>query len=132
MNFSRLLPNYQRVYTDSTMKGWTKDQLIKHIRMCENNIAALAERVENQAELLKMYLPDNCEGAKIDTPVYNVTITDCDTLIVTRKQVHDPLEALSVIKWAELHAQHQVEQQIDIRVTTKSGDIIHIKAREMT
>lgn len=66
MNFSRLLANYQRVYTDSTMKGWTKDQLIKHIRMCENNISVLAERVENQAELLKKYLPENCEGARID------------------------------------------------------------------
>ena len=53
MNFKQFLPNSQRKYTDATMKSWTKDQLIKHIRMCENNIAALAERVENQAKLLK-------------------------------------------------------------------------------
>ena len=66
MNFSKYLMNYQRIYTDSTMKGWTKDQLIRHIRMCENNIAVLAERVENQAELLKKYLPDSTRDFGID------------------------------------------------------------------
>ena len=53
----RYLPNGQQVYTDSTMKSWTKEELIKYVRMCERNITALAERVENQAKLLKENTP---------------------------------------------------------------------------
>lgn len=47
------LPNGQRVYADSTMKRWTKKEFIKYVRMCERNVTALAERVENQAKFLK-------------------------------------------------------------------------------
>ena len=49
----RYLPNGQQVYTDSAMKSWTKEELVKYVRMCERNITALAGRVENQAKLLK-------------------------------------------------------------------------------
>lgn len=63
--------------------------------------------------------------------MYDVTITNCNTLEVTHKRVENPLEALDCIDWVEIHAQHQVEEQIDIRVVTKSGDRLHIKAREV-
>ena len=63
---------------------------------------------------------------------YGKTITNCETLVITRKQVQNPLEVLNGIDWLELHAQHEVEAQFDFRVTTGSGEIIHIKAREMT
>ena len=62
--------------------------------------------------------------------MYDVTITNCETLVITRKQVQNPLEVLSGIEWAEIHAQHQVEEQIDIRVTASNGDIIHVKERK--
>lgn len=64
--------------------------------------------------------------------MYDVTITNCETLVITRKHVKYPLEALSGIEWVELHGQHEVEAQFDFRVTTGNGEIIHIKAREMT
>ena len=64
--------------------------------------------------------------------MYDVTITNCNTLEVTHKRIENPLEVLDGIEWAEIHAQHEVEEQIDIRVTASNGDIIHIKAREMT
>ena len=64
--------------------------------------------------------------------MYDVTITNCETLVITRKQVQNPLEALDGIEWAEMSGQNQVEAQYDFRITTKKGDIIHIKAREMT
>lgn len=63
--------------------------------------------------------------------MYNVTITNCNTLEVTHKRVENPLEVLGGIDWAEIHAQHEVEEQIDIKVVTKSGDRLHIKAREV-
>lgn len=62
--------------------------------------------------------------------MYDVTITNVNTLVVTRKQVENPLEALDGIDWVEIHAQHQVEEQIDIKVTASNGDIIHVKARK--
>ena len=64
--------------------------------------------------------------------MYDVTITNCNTLEVTHKRVENPLEVLEGIDWVERHAQHQVEEQIDIQVTASNGDIIQIKAREMT
>ena len=67
-----------------------------------------------------------------NTTMYDVTITNCETLVITRKQVQNPLEVLSGIEWAEMSGQNQVEAQYDFRITTKKGDIIHIKAREMT
>ena len=62
--------------------------------------------------------------------MYDVTITNCETLEITRKQVQNPLEALSGIDWAQLSAQNEVEAQYDFRITTKTGEIIHVKARE--
>ena len=62
--------------------------------------------------------------------MYDVTITNCETLEITRKQVQNPLEAQDGIEWAEIHAQHQVEEQIDIQVTASNGDIIHVKERK--
>ena len=64
--------------------------------------------------------------------MYDVTITNCETLETTRFQAEKPIDALNGIEWLELHAQHEVEAQFDFRVTTGSGEIIHIKAREMT
>ena len=62
--------------------------------------------------------------------MYDVTITNCNTLEVTHRRVENSLEALDGIHWVEIHAQHQVEEQIDIRVTASNGDIIHVKERE--
>ena len=62
--------------------------------------------------------------------MYDVTITNCNTLEVTHKRVENSLEALDCIDWVEIHAQHQVEEQIDIQVTTSNGDIIHVKERK--
>ena len=62
--------------------------------------------------------------------MYDVTITNVNTLVTTRKQVENPLDVLNGIDWAEIQAQHQVEEQIDIRVTASNGDIIHVKARK--
>ena len=62
--------------------------------------------------------------------MYDVTITNCETLEVTHKRVENPLEVLNGIEWLELHAQHQVEVQIDIQVTASNGDIIHVKERK--
>ena len=63
--------------------------------------------------------------------MYDVTITNCNTLEVTHKRVENSLEVLDGIEWAEIHAQHEVEEQIDMKVVTKSGDRLHIKAREV-
>ena len=62
--------------------------------------------------------------------MYDVTITNCNTLEVTHKRVKNSLEALDCIDWVEIHAQHQVEEQIDIQVTASNGDIIHVKERK--
>ena len=62
--------------------------------------------------------------------MYDVTITNCETLEVTHKRVENLLEALDCIDWVEIHAQHQVEEQIDIQVTASNGDIIHVKERK--
>ena len=62
--------------------------------------------------------------------MYDVTITNCNTLEVTHKRVENSLEALDCIDWVEIHAQHQVEEQIDIQVTASNGDIIHVKERK--
>ena len=62
--------------------------------------------------------------------MYDVTITNCETLVITRKQVQNPLEALSGIDWAQMNAQHEVDAQYDFRITTKTGDIIHVKVRK--
>ena len=63
--------------------------------------------------------------------MYDVTITNVNTLEIIRTQVQKPLDALGGIEWAEIHAQHEVEEQIDMKVVTKSGDRLHIKAREV-
>ena len=62
--------------------------------------------------------------------MYDVTITNVNTLVVTRTQVENPLDALNEIDWVEIHAQHQVEEQIDIKITASNGDIIHVKERK--
>ena len=62
--------------------------------------------------------------------MYDVTITNVNTLEVTHKKMNDPLGVLTEIDWAEIHAQHEVEEQIDIRVTASNGDIIHVKERK--
>lgn len=62
--------------------------------------------------------------------MYDVTITNVNTLVVTRKQVENPFDALKGIDWAELHSQHEVLEQIDMKITTRDGDILHIKLRE--
>lgn len=62
--------------------------------------------------------------------MYDVTITNVNTLVVTRKQVENLFDALKGIDWAELHSQHEVLEQIDMRVTTRDGEILHIKLRE--
>lgn len=62
--------------------------------------------------------------------MYNAEIINVDTLVITRKKVDNPFDALKGIDWAELHSQHEVLEQIDMRVTTRDGEILHIKLRE--
>lgn len=62
--------------------------------------------------------------------MYNVEIINVNTLVVTRKQVENPFDALKGIDWAELHSQHEVLEQIDMKITTRDGEILHIKLRE--
>ena len=62
--------------------------------------------------------------------MYNVTITNCNTLEVTHKSVENPLEVLDGIDWAEIRGQHEVEAQFDFHVTASNGDIIHVKERK--
>ena len=64
--------------------------------------------------------------------MYEVTITNCSTLVVTRTHLRNPLDVTGLFEWIDVHAQHEVDEQIDIRLTTKTGDIIHVKAREIT
>lgn len=47
----------KHTYADSTLKSWTKDELIHQIRILENNCAVRLERLNNQAELLKTWAP---------------------------------------------------------------------------
>ena len=63
--------------------------------------------------------------------MYDVTITNVNTLVVIRKQVENPLDALEGIDWTEIRGQHEVEAQFDFHVTTSDAEILHIKARKM-
>ena len=47
----------KHTYADSTLKSWTKDELIHQIRILENNCAVRLERLNNQAKLLKAWAP---------------------------------------------------------------------------
>ena len=47
----------KHTYADSTLKSWTKDELIRQIRILENNCAVRLERLNNQAKLLKAWAP---------------------------------------------------------------------------
>lgn len=62
--------------------------------------------------------------------MYEVTITNCNSLKVDRKQVKNPLEALDGIDYLEAHIQHEVKEQYDFNLIATNGDVIHIKARE--
>lgn len=44
-------------YADSTLKSWTKDELIHQIRILEHNVAVGKERLNNQAKLLETWAP---------------------------------------------------------------------------
>ena len=63
--------------------------------------------------------------------MYDVTITNVNTLEVNHMRFGNPLNVFNHMEWAEIHAQHEVEEQIDMKVITKSGDRLHIKAREV-
>lgn len=43
----------KHTYADSTLKSWTKDELIHQIRILERNLAVKQELVNNQAKLLE-------------------------------------------------------------------------------
>ncbi len=47
----------KHTYADSTLKSWTKDELIHQIRILENNCAVRLERLNNQAKPLKAWAP---------------------------------------------------------------------------
>lgn len=47
----------KRTYADSTLKSWTKDELIHQIRILEHNVAVKQELVNNQAKLLETRAP---------------------------------------------------------------------------
>lgn len=47
----------KHIYADSTLKSWTKDELIHQIRVLEHNIAVGDERLNNQAKLLETWAP---------------------------------------------------------------------------
>ena len=63
--------------------------------------------------------------------MYDVTITNCETLEVNHMRLGNPLNLFNHMKWVDIHAQHEVEEQVDMKVVTKTGDIIHIKARKV-
>lgn len=62
--------------------------------------------------------------------MYDVTITNCNTLKVYSMKLENPLNAVCGFNWVELHAQHEVEEQIDIKVTTVDNELVHIKGRK--
>jgi RNA polymerase sigma factor (sigma-70 family) len=43
-------------YADSTLKSWTKDELIHQIRILERNLAVKQKLVNNQAKLIETYV----------------------------------------------------------------------------
>ena len=43
----------KHTYADSTLKSWTKDELIHQIRILERNLAVKQELINNQAKLLE-------------------------------------------------------------------------------
>lgn len=47
----------KHTYADSTLKSWTKDELIHQIRILERNVAVGKERLNNQAKLLETRAP---------------------------------------------------------------------------
>lgn len=47
----------KHTYADSTLKSWTKDELIHQIRILEHNVAVGDERLNNQAKLLEAWAP---------------------------------------------------------------------------
>ncbi len=47
----------KHTYADSTLKSWTKDELIHQIRILERNLAVKQELINNQAKLLKTWAP---------------------------------------------------------------------------
>lgn len=47
----------KHTYADSTLKSWTKDELIHQIRVLEHNVAVGKECLNNQAKLLKTWAP---------------------------------------------------------------------------
>ena len=47
----------KHTYADSTLKSWTKDELIHQIRILERNLAVKQELVNNQAKLLETWAP---------------------------------------------------------------------------
>lgn len=47
----------KHTYADSTLKSWTKDELIHQIRILERNLAVKQELVDNQAKLLETWAP---------------------------------------------------------------------------
>lgn len=63
----KYLPNGQQVYADSTMKSWTKEELVKYVRMCERSITDLAERANNQAKLLKENIISANSASKVQS-----------------------------------------------------------------
>ena len=46
----------KHTYADSTLKSWTKDELIHQIRILERNLAVKQELVNNQAKLIETYV----------------------------------------------------------------------------
>lgn len=62
--------------------------------------------------------------------MYDVTITNCNTLKVYSTKVAHIFDAVCGIDWVELHAQHEVEEQIDIKLTTVDNELVHIKGRK--
>ncbi len=47
----------KHTYADSTLKSWTKDELIHQIRILDHNVAVGEERLNNQAKLLETWAP---------------------------------------------------------------------------
>lgn len=46
----------KHTYADSTLKSWTKDELIHQIRILERNLAVKQELINNQAKLIETYV----------------------------------------------------------------------------
>lgn len=68
-----------KVYSDTTLKGWKKEELIEHIRILEHNWASAEKCIDNQVKNFKMLLKQaQKETAKeiLNDLYYNLQVSE--------------------------------------------------------